>query len=434
MVLLNCHTNLNNFALKQVCFCLWQKRISASHLFQVKKVCVTTINGVMRFWVCNSSLGLHTFYLGGITMKKGTCILLVYAILMTLLVVAPFTANANEKDVAETGGIIDSGTTGDCTWTLDDKGLLTISGRGRMEDNYHPWDSSYVTKVIINDGVTSIGNLAFSNCTKLMNIDIPASVKSIGYQAFFRCSGLTSIDIPYGVKSIGWSAFYRCTSLTSIDIPDTVTSIDADAFEDTAWYDNQPDGLVYAGKVAYQMKGPCPAHVDIKNGTVAIANNAFDGCTSLTSIDIPDSVTIIGGYAFEGCTGLTSIDIPDSVESIGASAFYGCTGISSVTIPATVTDIYEKAFGYYNKEGLGETKVKNFTIYGYTGSEAERYANDNSFNFVALDEPTDPTSTTKRDFFGDIDGDGKITVLDATAIQRYTAEIDTPYPIGDKIK
>ena len=345
-------------------------------------------------------------------MKKGTCILLVYAILMTLLVFAPFTANANEKDIASTGEIIDSGITGDCTWTLDDKGLLTISGNGEMDSSSrHPWGYDSVKSIVIENGVTSIGNAAFYECMKLTSIDIPDSVTSIGSSAFYACKSLTSISIPNSVTSIGSSAFDNCYGLKSIDIPNSVTSIGSSAF-------------AYCSALS---------KVSIPDSVESIGSHTFSGCKGLTNIDIPDSVKSIGSYAFYNCTGLTSIDIPDSVQSIGDSAFYGAS-ITSVTIPVTVTEIYEKAFGYYDKQDFGETKVKDFTIYGYTDSEAERYANDNNFIFVALDEPSDPTSSTKRDFFGDIDGDGKVTVLDATAIQRYTAEIDTPYPIGDKIK
>ena len=145
---------------------------------------------------------------------------------------------------------------------------------------------SGLTSVIIPDGVASIGSSAFSGCTGLTGITIPDGVTSIGYATFYSCTGLTSITIPDGVTSIGSSAFFGCTGLTSITIPDSVTSIGQYAFYNTAWYNNQPDGLVYAGKVAYKYKGTMPSNTSIvlKEGTLGIGSFAFDGCTGLTSI------------------------------------------------------------------------------------------------------------------------------------------------------
>ena len=220
---------------------------------------------------------------------------------------------------------------------------------------------------------------AFSGCTGLTSVTIGNSVTSIGGSAFSGCTGLTSITIPNSVTSIGGSAFSGCTGLTNITIPDSVTSIGGDAFYNTAWYNNQPYGLVYAGKVAYKYKGTMPSNTSIvlKKGTLGIAGSAFEDCTGLTSVTIPDSVTSIGDWAFAGCSGLTSITVAKgntkyhsagnclietesktliagcknsiiptdgSVTSIGSSAFRGCTGLTSITIPDSVTSIGDSAF------------------------------------------------------------------------------------------
>ena len=177
----------------------------------------------------------------------------------------------------------DSGSCGEnVTYSfVESTGTLTISGTGYMEDftssSKVPWNAyrSSIKKVVINNGVTSIGNEAFDGCTALTSvtipnsvtsienstfdgctgltsIEIPNSVTSIGNYAFGYCSGLTSIEIPNSVTSIGDYAFSGCSGLTSVTIPNSVTSIGLCAFDGTAWYDNQPDGLVYAGNVAYK--------------------------------------------------------------------------------------------------------------------------------------------------------------------------------------
>lgn len=210
---------------------------------------------------------------------------------------------------------------------------------------------SGLTSVIIPNSVTSIGSGAFGGCTGLSSVTIGNSVTEIGYQAFYGCDGLTSIIIPSSVVSIGWQAFKDCKRLTSVTIPGSVTSIGERAFEDTPWlnkwYNNQPDGIVYIGKVAYKFKGQMPSgtSIAIKEGTVCVCDGAFKDCKGLTSVTIPNSVTTIGDRAFEGCTGLTSVTIPNSVTSIGDEAFKGCTGLASITIPNSVTEIGRYTFG-----------------------------------------------------------------------------------------
>ena len=162
-----------------------------------------------------------------------------------------------------------SGTCGDnLTWTLDSEGTLTISGRGAMtdysNDSKAPWfnSCSSIKSAIIESGVTSIGNYAFSGCSSLKSVTIPDSVTSIGTGVFGGCSSLTSVTIPNSVTSISEDAFRYCDSLTSVTIPHGVTSI---------------------------------------------GDYAFCDCTNLTSITIPESVTSIGDAVFYWCDSLTDV-------------------------------------------------------------------------------------------------------------------------------
>ena len=255
------------------------------------------------------------------------------------------------------------GTCGDdLQWCFDEAtGTLTITGSGAMKNwsnsSSVPWYSyrSSIKSVSLPDGLTSIGDRAFWNCTGLTGITIPDSVTSIGNYAFVGCTGLTSITIGNSVTSIGREAFDYCTGLTSITIPDSVRSVGGYAFFGCT-------GLT---------------SITIPSGVTSIGDEAFSGCTGLTSITvadgnpvydsrnncnaiiktatntliagckntvIPSGVTSIGEYAFYNCTGLTSITIPDSVTSIGDCAFYGCTGLSHVHFLGSKPSIGTSAF------------------------------------------------------------------------------------------
>lgn len=218
------------------------------------------------------------------------------------------------------------------------------------------------TSITIRDGIVSISRGAFLDCIGLVSVSLPNSLTYIGDFAFAGCSSLTSVTIPNSVTSIGEFAFAGCSSLTSVTIPNSVIFIDHRAFSETAWYNNQPDGMVYAGKVAYGYKGTMPANtsVIIKDGTVSISPYAFQSCEGLSSVTIPNSVTSIGKLAFQYCSSLNSVIIPNGMTTINDNSFEDCSGLTSVTIPNSVTSIGRMAF--YHCRNLTSVTIPNSVI------------------------------------------------------------------------
>lgn len=215
-----------------------------------------------------------------------------------------------------------TGSTGDCTWTLNGT-ELTISGDGSMADyeDSRPWGSN-ITKVTVGNGVTYIGKNAFRDHSKLSEVVIGSGVTEIGDAAFSWCKALTSIEIPSNVQKIGSEAF-RYSGITSISIPDSVTEF--------------VSGYTFEHCIDLSA-------VTLGGGSPTLVKSMFSNCTSLTTVTIPESVTVIGQSAFSGCTSLVVVVIPDTVQDIGKYAFMGCSALSSVTIPSGLKTIPDCMF------------------------------------------------------------------------------------------
>lgn len=261
------------------------------------------------------------------------------------------------------------------------------------------YSCSGITSMNMGNSVTTIGNESFAECSGLTSLNLGSSVSSIGNLAFYNCTGVTSVSFPNSLTTIGHSAFAYC-GFSSLNLPNSVIHVGYSAFFSTPWFNNQPNGVVYAGLVACSYKGTMPANtsITIQSGTKSLADELFRektglvsvslpnslnvigegsfwGCPGLTSVTIPTSVTYIGGSAFfqcgnlqtvnynaqnctymggstvfSGCTSFTTLNIGNSVISIPANAFYGCSHLVNVPIPNSVTTIHDHAF--YNCSGL----------------------------------------------------------------------------------
>ena len=225
--------------------------------------------------------------------------------------------------------------TGSCgdnvTYSLDtETGVLTISGTGKMKD-YSGEDSPFyqnsnIKSVIIENGVTSIGNLAFSSCNSLIEVSLPSSIISLGVSAFSGCENLMSISIPANVADIQSIAFAGCKKLTSIEVDsnnENYSSINGVLFDK-----NITELVCYPA-------GKNDASYTVPNTVKSFAYGSFYDCENLTNVIIPNGVTSIGGASFWNCKNLKSIVIPKSVTKIDLFSFNGCESLKDIYYTGT---------------------------------------------------------------------------------------------------
>ena len=208
-------------------------------------------------------------------MKKRACLL----VALLAIVVMGFAMSVEAAEIIDRGYCGGEGNGKNLTWTLDRDGVLVIEGQGKMKDwieeeasplveNYHPidWHKHFdvIDSVIVQSGVTSIGNNAFRNCKSISNIVVPETVTSIGHEAFCDCASLNSIELPKSLRVMGYSAFSDCISLSSINLPESLTSM---------------------------------------------GDRAFSGCIVLKKLVIPDSVTTYGSNWISGCINIESLTL-----------------------------------------------------------------------------------------------------------------------------
>ena len=277
-------------------------------------------------------------------------------------------ANWHCSDGDSEGMGASSGTCGSrLTWTLTD-GTLTISGTGAMS-NYTstggtPWEArkNSIRTVIVNSGVTSIGDYAFCDCTNLVNVTLPDGLKTIGSVAFYNCDGLVSITLPSTVTSLGNSSFYGCDKLKSISLSDNLNSIGeyALAYCSSLTKISLPESLTTIGIFAFSDS--YLSEIVLPNNLTNMGARVFDECTNLSEVTwsasvtvvpsgtfgygtynpnriitmvLPEGVTGIGSNAFNGARQLTDLYLPASLESIESSAFSGCVNLSEVYFAGT---------------------------------------------------------------------------------------------------
>ena len=230
----------------------------------------------------------------------------------------------------------DKKTNSDFAYTYNsDTKTLTFSGKGIIRQGIEDdgWTKIKNPKNIVVDSGEVAARNYFCN---IEDIKLSDTVSKIGTNAFYGCKSLKVIKIPSNVKLISESAFNSCSSLYSVTMGDNVEKIDS---------------------------------------------YAFYNCKKLSTIIMPNNLKIIGYKAFENCVELSDIKLSASTKSIASDAFIGCKNLKEITVPQSIIKIGIKALGYADER----EKVDEFTINGYKGTAAEKYAKDNGFKFVALD-------------------------------------------------
>ena len=288
-------------------------------------------------------------------MKRSVCsILLILCVVLCLAL-----------PVSAVGGSISDC---DAVWSYED-GVLTISGQGSLITYaYKPWSNyiSQITTIVVEDGITSIGNKVFSGHENVTSITIADSVTEIGENAFYGCSSLMDVKLPANMTSLGANSFTRCTFLTEITLPDTLTTLSDGLFSTCTSLTTVhfPANVTSLG--SYTFSGSGLTELTLPEGITSLGEKCFYGCQSLKQIVLPSTLTTMGDSAFQNTTALTSIEIPGSLSVIpenafGASglqkavisegvtyldrfAFSGCRSLSDVTLPSTVTELDHAAF------------------------------------------------------------------------------------------
>lgn len=277
--------------------------------------------------------------------KRLLSMILALSMMLTILPVNAITAlAANDSCGANLTYELTPNTDDPDTYTL------TISGEGAMygySSSTVPWDAkkSKITSVVIGDGVTSIGDNAFEDCSALKKLDIPQSVTEIGSKAFRGCSALTSLALPQTVNRIGNTAFQGCSNLETINIPSGVKSIEKYTFHGCEKLNDVtiPAGVTLIGNSAFKA---CKTfrNIEIPEGVTKIDYFAFEDCTQLETVGIPSTATNIRNFAFRNCPKLKSFVFPSGTTQIQPGVLSGCKNLESVTIPEEVTKIWGSAF------------------------------------------------------------------------------------------
>lgn len=334
---------------------------------------------------------------------------------------ATITASVLNYTATCTITVIGDGLSGSCSsniiWDFDSNTkTLTVSGEGSMP-NYSregfPWYhiKDEIVKIVVDEGITSIGSRAMYECENVKDVYLASTVKTISAYSFYECYSLESINLQ-GVTSIGSYSFYNCLSLKEIHLPETLTQINDNAFyrcyklkeitipssvtsigkavfkeclglekitvdEDNIYYCSDENGTLFNKNITTLIAYP-PANQAVEycvpNSVTTIDCSAFKCCSFLETITIPDSVTVISSTAFSDCSKLDNIIIPAGVTTISHTTFKNCRSLKNITFLGKINSIERSAFeGCVSLKEFAipdmVTVINDYTFYGCTALE-----------------------------------------------------------------
>ena len=261
----------------------------------------------------------------------------------------------------------------------------------RMESGFS--DKSFA-KIVIPEGVTSIGTSAFEDCDELEEVVLPSTLLNIEERAFYSCSSLTKIELPDVLQQIGGGTFAHCKSLKESNLPNSLQEIGDRAFFGCEALESiiLPEGITTIDD--YTFYG-CSAlkSVFIPKGITEIARKAFADCTSLESIYIPEGVTSIDNYAFFGCEALSSVSLPASLTDLSSSVFSGCPSLREVIIAPGNTTYMVQENAILSADGTtlvayfdGENKTSYTIPAGVTTIDYSAFSGCSSLQVVVVSE------------------------------------------------
>jgi len=304
------------------------------------------------------------------------------------------------------------------SWSFDNTtSTLVVEGNGEMEDmiRSRPWSliGHSIRRVVVKEGVTSLGYDAFANLINLESVSLPSTITTISHRAFYGCIKLESISLPSSITYIGECVFQECHSLYSVSIPDGVTKISKATFYNcnSLVYVTIPPTVTSIGNYSFYGCSSLMS-ISLPSSITSIGEHAFYGCSSLDNVTIPPTVTYIGNYSFYGCSNLMSISLPSGIKSIGEYAFHGCSNLTSISLPSGITSIRNNVF-------YGCSSLDNVTI-PPTVTSIGNYAFYGCSNLTSISLPSSITSIGEYAFCDSINLES-ITIPSTVSILKNTA-------------